>query len=127
MNRADKMLAVLQDGRKHTRHDIFRAAGEFFLTNNAASELRGRGVDVRHGKQDGADVYWLEQLDDPADSPQGRVDPPLSPAGSSSCTEPSADIPSWDGGTVTGRRGPEPRDRNSGLSVQLDLLVGAVA
>jgi hypothetical protein len=57
--RAAAMLGVLRDGRKHSRVEIFKAAGRFFLTNNAASELRAKGYDVRHGRDGGLDVYWL--------------------------------------------------------------------
>ncbi len=59
--RAAAMLAVLSDGRKHTRADIFKASGQFFLTNNAAAELRAQGYDVRK-EQQGRHViiYWLE-------------------------------------------------------------------
>lgn len=46
MNRADRMLAVLSsEPRPFTRAEIFAAAG-FMLTNNAASELRARGLGV---------------------------------------------------------------------------------
>lgn len=60
-SRADAMLAVLRDGRIHSRDEIFQLAGRFFLTNNAASELRSRGFDVCHGRQGRLDVYWLKQ------------------------------------------------------------------
>ena len=61
MNRADRMLAVLRDGREHSRQDIFDRAG-FMLTNNAASELRAQGHNVIHSKRDGLDVYQLAPL-----------------------------------------------------------------
>jgi hypothetical protein len=65
--RAATMLAVLADGKEHTRADIFKASGKFFLTNNAAAELRSKGYDVRsreikrgeHGYFTGLVVYWL--------------------------------------------------------------------
>lgn len=59
MNRADRMLAVLIDGRPHTRHDIQFRKG-YFLTNNAASELRKRGLIVNHWKEGRTDYYQLE-------------------------------------------------------------------
>lgn len=46
-SRADLMLRALADGRPHTREEILQAAGRPFLTNNAAHELRKRGLDVR--------------------------------------------------------------------------------
>lgn len=58
MNRADKMLSVLADGRAHSRADIFDRVG-FMLTNNAASELRARGHNVEHTRQGDLDVYRL--------------------------------------------------------------------
>lgn len=44
-SRAERMAAVLADGRWHSRREIWEAAGGFFLTNNAAAELR-----TKHGK-----------------------------------------------------------------------------
>lgn len=58
MNRADLLLSVLQDGREHSREDIVGKVG-FFLTNNAASELRARGINVTHRVRDGLHVYSL--------------------------------------------------------------------
>jgi len=98
MNRADKMLAVLQDGRSHSRHDIWRDAGEFFLTNNAASELRLRGLNVAYDKAD--DTYQLlSSLDDATGSQDDlslEVRPhalavPSVPVASSSEDEPRGD------------------------------------
>ncbi len=57
--RAAAMLSVLADGRKRSRDEIFEAAGRFFLTNNAASELRAKGYDVRQGREGKLYVYWL--------------------------------------------------------------------
>lgn len=74
MNRADKMLAVLRDGRIHTRHDIWRAVGEFFLTNNAACELRARGLDVFYDKSE--DTYRLCGSLDAAATAPTAVGPP---------------------------------------------------
>jgi hypothetical protein len=59
VNRADRLHAALADGKPHTRGDIFRAAGSFFLTNNAASELRSRGIEVVQWRPDGEYVYQL--------------------------------------------------------------------
>lgn len=59
MNRADAMLQVLQDGRPHSRREIFDAAGGYFLTNNAASELRARGYIIEHTRTKSVDVYRL--------------------------------------------------------------------
>jgi hypothetical protein len=58
MNRADKMLSVLKDGRTYSRLEIFERVG-FMLTNNAASELRAQGFEVEHRKEHGNDVYRL--------------------------------------------------------------------
>jgi hypothetical protein len=57
--RADRMLNVLKDGRPHSRQEIFEAAGGFFLTNNAASELRKRGLDIVQRRERGIVVYQL--------------------------------------------------------------------
>lgn len=58
MNRADLLHSVLKDGRRHSRRDIFDRVG-FMLTNNAASELRARGVDVTHTREGRVDFYSL--------------------------------------------------------------------
>lgn len=58
MNRADRMLEVLRDHRPHSREDVFSRVG-YLMTNNAAAELRARGLDVRHYKHDGLDIYEL--------------------------------------------------------------------
>lgn len=70
MNRADKLLAVLSDGREHSRHDVFEAYG-FMLTNNAAAELRARGYDVQHRRKDGVDTYKLAALNPDGFPPAG--------------------------------------------------------
>lgn len=54
------MLAALRSGRPMSRRCLFEHAGQFFLTNNAASELRARGFDVRMRREKGAYLYWLE-------------------------------------------------------------------
>lgn len=58
-NRAALMLEALRDGDWHSRHDIFYRAGRFFLTNNAAAELRARGFEVEHRRHQGNDEYRL--------------------------------------------------------------------
>lgn len=58
MNRADLLLSCLSDGRPWTRRDIFERVG-FMLTNNAASELRARGIEVTHQVRKGQHVYRL--------------------------------------------------------------------
>lgn len=57
MNRAERMLFVLRDGKPHTRQDIQHRAG-YFLTNNAASELRRAGHAVRQWRERG--FYWYQ-------------------------------------------------------------------
>jgi hypothetical protein len=51
------MLDVLRDGRWHSRRDLWDAAGKFFLTNNAAAELRRKGHNVVYDR--GRDAYRL--------------------------------------------------------------------
>jgi len=61
-NRAALLLEVLSDGREHSRREIFEQAGGFFLINNAASELRRAGYDVRQRvMRKGVYVYWINQ------------------------------------------------------------------
>lgn len=67
MNRADKMLSVLKDGRTYSRLEIMERVG-FMMTNNAAAELRARGVRVEHRKEKGVDVYQLVGVLDEAAS-----------------------------------------------------------
>lgn len=66
MNRADLLYSCLRDGNQWTRRDIYEHTGEFFLTNNAASELRKvlrpRGLTVLHTRQGRQDVYWIGSL-----------------------------------------------------------------
>lgn len=57
--RARMLLDALEDGCA-TRHEIWAHAGRFFLTNNAASDLRRAGVDVVWDRE--SDSYSL--LDD---------------------------------------------------------------
>jgi biotin operon repressor len=61
VNRAEKLLAVLQDGRPHSRREIQERVG-YFLTNNAASELRAKGYDVSYRREGRVDVYQLTTL-----------------------------------------------------------------
>ena len=59
-SRADRMLEVLRDGRPHSRQEIFEAAGGYFLTNNAASEIRKQhGLEVEHRVERGIHIYQL--------------------------------------------------------------------
>lgn len=57
-NRADLMLEVLSDGGVHSRQEIFERVG-FMLTNNAASELRDRGLNVVHRVERRIHTYQL--------------------------------------------------------------------
>jgi hypothetical protein len=52
-SRSAQMLDVLRDGKWHTRYDIFNATGRYFLTNNAATELRAAGYSIEFGWGDG--------------------------------------------------------------------------
>lgn len=61
--RSRLLLSVLRDGRRHSRDEIFERVGRFFLTNNAAAELRAQGVDVRYVRKDGVDFYWIESAE----------------------------------------------------------------
>jgi hypothetical protein len=58
-SRAARMLDVLRDGRWHSRTEIWTAAGGFFLTNNAAAELRREGRNIVYDKKQ--DAYRLER------------------------------------------------------------------
>lgn len=64
VNRAERMLEVLRDGRPHSRQEIFEAAGGFFLTNNAASELRKQGYEISQRRERGVYVYQLVTADE---------------------------------------------------------------
>lgn len=91
MNRADLLLSVLQDGREHSRADIVSKVG-FFLTNNAASELRARGIGVEHRVTDGLHTYRLlgGAAGDEPNSVQGSsplLAAPLSELGDSSTAD----------------------------------------
>jgi hypothetical protein len=73
VNRAQKMLSVLIDGHRHSRHDIFNRVG-FMLTNNAASELRRLGFDVLHSNEGRVDFYELvTPLAEPTGAPYPRT------------------------------------------------------
>lgn len=61
MNRADRMYAALMDGKPRTRQEIQMKVG-YFLTNNAASELRQRGHGVTHWKEGRTHYYQLTPL-----------------------------------------------------------------
>jgi biotin operon repressor len=58
VNRAELLLSVLKDGKPHSRRDIAERVG-WFLTNNAASELRKRGFVIEHKLVKGHHVYTL--------------------------------------------------------------------
>lgn len=77
MNRADLLYSVLQDGREHSRADIVSKVG-FFLTNNAASELRARGIGVEHRVTDGLHTYKLLSAAGTTASPSSL--PPVAPS-----------------------------------------------
>lgn len=62
------MLAVLRDGAWHTRREIQERVG-FFLTNNAASELRSRGLTVEQRRLQGNYEYRLPVLPPSPPSP----------------------------------------------------------
>lgn len=84
MNRADKMHAALKDGRPKTRRELFAHADAFYLTNNAASELRARGFTVSQWR-DGEDfVYQLGSLEE---ATVLRGDSTLSTAAAASSSE----------------------------------------
>jgi hypothetical protein len=56
------MLEVLRDGQRHSRRDLFERIG-YFLTNNAASELRAQGYDVEQTRENvNGDVVYYYRL-----------------------------------------------------------------
>jgi len=59
VNRAQKMLEVLADGQPHSQRELWERGG-FYLTNNAAAELRAQGYDVRYSQEriDGKRVHF---------------------------------------------------------------------
>lgn len=61
MNRADRMLECLSHPAQEwwTRHELFTRGGSFYLTNNAASELRERGYVVEQRYHQGNVEYRL--------------------------------------------------------------------
>lgn len=61
--RADLLLEILRDGRSHSRDEIWRLTEAFFLTNNAASELRRRGHQIVYER--GTDSYRLIRQQEP--------------------------------------------------------------
>lgn len=63
--RARRMLDALEDGCR-TRDQLYAHAGRFFLTNNAAAELRAAGIPVTYLRVGGQDTYTLlDERDDP--------------------------------------------------------------
>jgi biotin operon repressor len=104
LNRADRMLSVLKDGRTYSRREIMERAG-WFMTNNAAAELRARGYQVEHRKEKGNDVYQLVgALDEAAAHAIGAV-----PAASSSASSNPPGKPSM-GAAVIAPDPPHGRD-----------------
>jgi hypothetical protein len=61
VSRADLLLSVLRDGKPHARQEVFDRVG-FMLTNNAASELRAQGYNVRHSVDGGSHTYRMVSL-----------------------------------------------------------------
>ncbi len=78
-SRAGTLLGILRDGAWHTRADIFERAGRSFLTNNAASDLRAAGHDVRFDRKRG---YRLVSLAAPEGTGSGLMQPSSSGAAS---------------------------------------------
>jgi hypothetical protein len=77
VNRATRMFEVLRDGQRHSRRDLIERCG-FFLTNNAASELRAQGYDVEQTRErvNGDVVYFYRlrgSLSEPEQSDPVRV------------------------------------------------------
>ena len=65
MSRADLMYSALVErpGEFVSRRSLFRHADTFYLTNNAASEVRAKyGVDVEHDVVEGEHSYRLADL-----------------------------------------------------------------
>lgn len=60
VSRSQKMLHALQDGRWHSRREIQERVG-YFLTNNAASELRSKGYAVEQRRVKGNYEYRLSE------------------------------------------------------------------
>jgi biotin operon repressor len=90
MNRADRMLSVLKDGRVYSRREIFERVG-YLMTNNAAAELRARGFEVEHRKEKGNDVYRLVgRLDEARATNSQSAAPTLSAQARASSSTPSS-------------------------------------
>ena len=60
--RARRMLDALEDGCQ-TRHELWAHAGRFYLTNNAAADLRRAGIGVTfvRGETSDDDRYVLDE------------------------------------------------------------------
>lgn len=94
MNRADRLYEVLKDGKPHSRQDIFNRGG-FYLSNNAASELRARGreegfaivhtceVRVIYGRIERTDYYRLVPASAPSSANDSAPLPMRRPIGES--------------------------------------------
>lgn len=88
MNRADRMYKLLQDRRPHSRRELHEAGG-FYLTNNAASELRTRGFNVaQHVRVIDGRRVWYYQL---VDLPTADADADASPSASTTSVAGSSD------------------------------------
>lgn len=72
-SRAGLLLAILQDSAWHSRADIFERTGRSFLTNNAASDLRGAGHVVEYEPRRG---YRLVSLAAPEGRSSGAASEP---------------------------------------------------
>lgn len=98
MNRADRMYAVLKDGRWHSHADFNAAVPpeKWYLKNNASSELRKRGYVIDEQVIDGQHCYRLRgRLNEPDGAAQARGDL-MSSAG-------TAGTPSSDGSPLGSR------------------------
>jgi hypothetical protein len=73
------MLAALEEGNWLSRQDLFRHAGTFYLTNNAASELRALGYNVEQRRREGKYEYRVSAVGPCQGLDEPRMAPP-SPA-----------------------------------------------
>ena len=58
--RLKRVLAVLQDGAKHTTRDIIRKA-KVCAVNSIAAEIRANGIQVECERRGSKWFYWLAQ------------------------------------------------------------------
>jgi hypothetical protein len=66
------MLAALEDGEWHERQEILSHSERFYLTNNAAAELRAKGYTIEHVKR-GRDEDWYLLAARPGESVDGGL------------------------------------------------------